>query len=118
MENDMKLGRIAWFEEKDFQSARERGMAFIELDVNDRAQEFLDNVEAIRERSAKYQVPVGAVGRWGSDRICREGICQEELELEYRLIDAAAQLGCGVYITGCNKVEELSYYENCGLAIS
>lgn len=118
MENDMKLGRIAWFEEKDFQSARERGMAFIELDVNDRAQEFLDNVEAIRERSAKYQVPVGAVGRWGSDRICREGICQEELELEYRLIDAAAQLGCGVYITGCNKVEELSYYENCVLAIS
>ncbi len=23
-----------------------------------------------------------------------------------------------MYITGCNKVEELSYYENCGLAIS
>ena len=49
----MKLGRIAWFEEKDFQSAKERGMAFIELDVNDRAGEFLDNVETIRERSAK-----------------------------------------------------------------
>ena len=37
----MKLGRIAWFEENDFRSAKERGMAFIEIDVNDRAQEFL-----------------------------------------------------------------------------
>ena len=101
----MKLGRIAWFEEKDFQSAKERGMAFIELDVNDRAQEFLDNVDAIRDRSVKYQMPIGAVGRWGSDRICRDGIREEELELEYKLIDAAAKLECGVYITGCNLLE-------------
>ena len=91
----MKLGRIAWFEEKDFQSAKERGMAFIELDVNDRAQEFLDNVDAIRDRSVKYQMPIGAVGRWGSDRICRDGIREEELELEYKLIDAAAKLAKG-----------------------
>ena len=114
----MKLGRIAWFEEKDFQSARERGMEFIELDVNDRAQEFLDNVDVIESRSRQSQMPIGAVGRWGSDRIGKDGICQEELALEYRLIDAAARLGCGVYITGCNYVEELSYYENCTLAIS
>ena len=114
----MKLGRIAWFEEADFQSAKERGMEFIELDVNDRAELFLENVDAVRSRSESYGIPVGAVGRWGSNRICQEGICQEELELEYRLIDAAAQLGCDVYITGCNYVEELSYYENCSLAIS
>ena len=114
----MKLGRIAWFEEADFKSARERGMEFIELDVNDRAGVFLENVDVIRGRSEAYQMPIGAVGRWGSDRICKDGIRQEELELEYRLIDAAAALNCEVYITGCNYVEELSYYENCGLAIS
>lgn len=114
----MKLGRIAWFEEKDFQSARERGLEFIELDVNHRAQDFLDNMDLIRRRSAEYSMPVGAVGRWGSNRICREGICQDELELECRLIDAAASLECGVYITGCNYVEELSYFDNCRLAIS
>ena len=100
----MKLGRIAWFEEEDFKKAQERGMEFIELDVNDRAQLFLENVELIRKRSAEYKMPIGAVGRWGSDRICRDGICQEELELEYRLIDATAKLGCGIYITGCNYV--------------
>lgn len=114
----MKLGRIAWFEEEDFINAKKRGMEFIELDVNDRALLFLDNVEIIRQRSREYGMPIGAVGRWGSDRIGAEGIRQEELELEYRLIDAAAELECGVYITGCNYVNELSYYENTGLAIS
>ena len=114
----MKLGRIAWFEEADFKSARERGMEFIELDVNVRAVVFLENVDVIRCRSEAYKMPIGAVGRWGSDRICKDGIRQEELELEYRLIDAASALNCEVYITGCNYVEELSYYENCGLAIS
>lgn len=114
----MKLGRIAWFEEADFKSAKERGMEFIELDVNDRAGLFLDNIDTVRQRSLEYQIPIGAVGRWGSNRICKDGICQDELELEYRLIDGAAKLDCGVYITGCNYVEELSYYANCGLAIS
>ena len=61
---------------------------------------------------------MGAVGRWGSDRIDENGIRQEELELEYRLIDATAYLGCDVYITGCNYVESLSYYENCTHAIA
>ena len=67
----MKLGRIAWIEENDFKSAKERGMEFIELDVNDRAQIFLDNVDAIQKRSQEYQVPIGAVGRWGSNRISK-----------------------------------------------
>lgn len=53
----MKLGRIAWFEEEDFKKAQERGMEFIELDVNDRAQLFLENVELIRKRSAEYKMP-------------------------------------------------------------
>lgn len=114
----MQLGRIAWFTEEDFKSAKEQGMEFIELDVNNRAQEFLDNVTLIRHRSIAYQIPIGAVGRWGSMRICKDGICQDELNLEYKLIEAAACLNCGVYITGCNYVEELSYYENCSLAIS
>lgn len=113
----MKLGRIAWITEEDFRSAKERGMAFIELDVNDRAQEFLDHAAEIKERSQRYETPVGAVGRWGSDRITADGINEEELTLEKRLIDETANLGCGIYITGCNYVEALSFYENCTLAI-
>lgn len=55
----MKLGRIAWFEEEDFRSAKERGMEFIELDVNDRAQVFLDNVDAIQRGARNTRCPWG-----------------------------------------------------------
>ena len=114
----MELGMINWIREEDFAKVHEKGLSFVELDVNDRAQEFLDNLEQTAEYSRRYQVLVGAVGRWGSDRIDENGIRQEELELEYRLIDATAYLGCDVYITGCNYVDSLSYYENCTHAIA
>lgn len=114
----MELGIITWIEEENFRMAKEKGLSFVELDVNSRAEEFLDRLDEIVDRSRRYEMERGAVGRWGSDRISGDGICREELELELRLIDAAAKLGCGVYITGCNFVEELSYYENCSLAIS
>lgn len=114
----MKLGMITWIEESDFQRAKEKGLEFVELDVNNRAEEFLEHLEDIREYSKKYEMPVGAVGRWGSDRITAEGINQEELELECRLIDAAAKLDTKVYITGCNYVETLSYLENCQYAVA
>ncbi|MBS6196459.1 MAG: sugar phosphate isomerase/epimerase [Clostridiales bacterium] len=114
----MNLGIISWIGEEDFKKVKERGLSFVELDVNDRAEEFLANLESTKEYSKKYELPVGAVGRWGSDRICKDGICEEELSLEYKLIDATAALDCDVYITGCNYVEELSYYENVRFAIA
>lgn len=114
----MELGIIGWIQESYFKKAKERGLSFIELDVNDRAEEFLAHFEDVKTYSEKYQMPIGAVGRWGSDRIDKEGIRKEELELEYRLIDAAAGLNCDIYITGCNYVEEISYYENIRYAIA
>lgn len=114
----MELGIISWLDEEDFRKAKERGLSFVELDVNDRAEEFLERLEEVAGYSVKYEMPVRAVGRWGSARIGKDGICEDELLLECRLIDAAKRLGCGIYITGCNYVEELSYYENCRLAIA
>ena len=114
----MELGIISWIEEENFRKAKELGLSFVELDVNDRAEEFLSHLDQVISFSKAYEMPVGAMGRWGSDRINKDGIRQEELELEYRLIDAASRLECGVYITGCNYVEELSYYENCSFAIA
>lgn len=114
----MKLGIISWITEEDFIKVKEKGLSFVELDVNDRAEEFLAHVDEVKEYSEKYELPVQAVGRWGSGRICKEGICEEELALECRLIEATAKVGSDIYITGCNYVDELSYYENCRLAIS
>lgn len=113
----MKLGIIGWINEQDFKRAKEKGLEFIELCVNERDQAFLDNVDKIKDYSQKYEMPIGSVGRWGKDKIQATGIIEEELTLEYQLIEAAAALQSEVYITGCNYVEEISYYENCTLAI-
>lgn len=114
----MKLGMITWIEEEDFKKAKQRGLEFVELDVNNRDAQFLAKLDEIERFSNKYEMPVGAVGRWGSDRITADGINETELMLEYSLIDAAAKLNAPVYITGCNFVEELSYLENCQYAVS
>ena len=36
----MELGIISWIEEENFRKAKELGLSFVELDVNDRAEEF------------------------------------------------------------------------------
>ena len=113
----MELGIISWIHEEDFRAAKEKGLEFVELDVNYRDKEFLENVDNVAAYSKKYEMPVRAVGRWGSTRIDAAGIIEEELELEYRLIDAAAKLQAKIYITGCNFVEELSYMRNCQYAV-
>ena len=98
----MTLGMISWIHEEDFQRVKAKGLSFVELDVNDRVKEFLDALEQTKEYSKKYDLPVAAIGRWGSARIDENGIREEELAIEYSLIDAAAELGTGIYITGCN----------------
>ena len=89
----MTLGMISWIQEEDFKRVKEKGLSFVELDVNDRAEEFLKHVDEIKGYSERYELPV-------------------------QVNAAAAKLGCTIYITGCNYIEELSYYENCSLAIS
>ena len=114
----MRLGICSWFHEEDFRKARHRGLDFIELDVNYLAEEFLAHLDEVERYSKEYQMPVAAIGRWGCKRIDANGILSDSLAVEYRLIDAAARLHSEVYITGCNYVDTLSYYENCTLAIS
>lgn len=111
------LGIIAWIDEEEFRMARERNLDFVELDVNERDGEFFKKFPLVKEYSRKYDMPIGALGRWGTDRITENGINKGELETECKLIDAAKELSCDVYITGCNFVETLSFYENCTLAI-
>lgn len=113
----MKLGMISWITEDCFRNVKEKGLEFIELCVNDRAEEFLTHQNEIKEYIARYELPILSVGRWGGNRISVNGICKEEIELDLKLIDAAADIGCPIFVTGCNYVKELSYYENCTLAI-
>ena len=47
----MTLGMISWIQEEDFKRVKEKGLSFVELDVNDRAEEFLEHVDEIKEYS-------------------------------------------------------------------
>ena len=61
----MTLGIISWIKEEDFINVKEKGLSFVELDVNDRAEEFLAHVDEVKGYSDKYELPVRAIGRWG-----------------------------------------------------
>ena len=117
----MKLGIIAAPNEEGFKMAKEKGLDFLEfcINVNYDAKGFIDSLADIKKWMEIYEVPVDSIGRWGSNRIDSKGeIIQEELEMSYKLIDAANYLGCKNFVCGCNYIKELSYYDNCTAAIN
>jgi sugar phosphate isomerase/epimerase len=115
----MILGIISSPETNSFDQAHEKGLEFVEFCINigSDINDFMDKVPALQKASERTGVKVGSLGRWGSDRINAQGIVEDELQISYRLIDAAAELDCPIFVCGVNYVEELSYYENATLAI-
>ncbi|MEH7083595.1 sugar phosphate isomerase/epimerase [Neobacillus drentensis] len=117
----MQLGIIASPTEESFQRAKQKGLDFIEVCVNDGqdVDAFYQNRGNLLKWKNEYGVSVESIGRWKSLRIDEMGkVIEEELERCYRLIDVARELGCTNFVSGCNYVEELSYYENCTAAIN
>lgn len=117
----MELGIIGAPKEESFRYASEKGLSFLEfcLNIGYNLDEFFGNLEEIKRWINKYNVKVASIGRWGTDRIDKAGnIIEEELQISYKLIDAASELGCKNFVCGCNYIEELSYYENCTAAIN
>ncbi len=117
----MELGIIGPPVEESFKKAAKKELDFLEFCINigHDTQSFFNNVENFKKWIGQYKVKVGSIGRWGSDRIDKEGnIIEEELELSYRLIDVANELACKNFVCGCNYIEGLSYYENSTAAIN
>ena len=52
----MKLGIISWIREEDFIKVKDKGLSFVELDVNDRAEEFLAHVDEVKEYSERSRL--------------------------------------------------------------
>lgn len=116
----MKLGIIALPREESFLFAKQKGLDFVEFCINPGvdAGKFLSDLGKLKEWMEQYGVGIQSIGRWKSERIDRKGnIIGDELELSYKLIDAASSVGCHNFVCGCNYVEELSYYENCTSAV-
>ena len=115
----MKLGMISpSHDAAGIHRIKALGLDYAEFDVNADDISYLNRAE-IRKALSETGVKLGAVGRWGRDRITADGsICAKEQKDEFDLIDMCAELGCPVYITGCNYVDGLSYYQNVSAAIA
>lgn len=115
----MKLGMISpSHDAAGIQRIKALGLDYAEFDVNADDISYLNRAE-IRKALSETGVKLGAVGRWGRDRITADGsICAKEQKDEFDLIDMCAELGCPVYITGCNYVDGLSYYQNVSAALA
>ncbi len=115
----MKLGIITAPTPAGLRRVAELGLEAAEFDLNvgaDLAAVWQDRA-ALRQAAAETGVAVGAIGRWGPDRVSEAGVIEEELQREQQLLALCGELSCPVYITGCNRVEGLSLYDNATLAI-
>lgn len=116
----MKLGMITVPSYDGIYTVHNYGLEAAEfcLNIGVDLQAVRQEVPAIKQAMAETGVTVGSIGRWGPDRIDRNGVIEEELAREESLIDLCRELACPVYVTGCNYVEELSFYQNCTYAIA
>ena len=116
----MVLGIINGWDEGHFQAVHKLGLKTVEycINYNYDSAEVLSRADEIKANSEKYGVKVGAIGRWGMDRLDKDGnVIPEALQHDKNLIDLAHKVGCPVFNTGCNAVEGKTFYENCRLAI-
>ena len=116
----MYLGMINGFDKHGLKETANYGLHAVEFCINceHKTEDVLAQKEEIKENLKKYDIRVGAIGRWGMTRVDKTGeIIPEALQDDKNLIDLAAFLGCPVYNAGCNYTEGYSFYENCQFAI-
>ncbi|MGN1345689.1 MAG: sugar phosphate isomerase/epimerase family protein, partial [Eubacteriales bacterium] len=116
----MKLGIINGWSEESFAYVAQKGLHAVEFccNYNYDSMEVAGHTDEILEREKKYDVAVGAIGRWGQRRIDADGhVIESALQHDKNLIDASSVLGCPVFNAGCNAVEGKSFEENCKIAI-
>ncbi|MBQ3528717.1 MAG: sugar phosphate isomerase/epimerase [Clostridia bacterium] len=121
----MKLGMIMGCEPKSFDEAKELGLDFVEFDLNNPGYwgPMMDDVLPIKEElkaaSERTGIEVGAIGRWGSQIIAKDGSIDEwELNEVKKAIDLTQYLGAHHYLMSCNYVPEITYYQNITSAIN
>ena len=114
----MKLGMISpSHDAQGIERVRGLGLGYAEFDVNGDDISYID-LPSVKKALADTGVRLGAVGRWGRNRILPDGgFDPKEQADEFRLIDLCRETGCPVYICGVNYVEGLSLYANYTAAI-
>ncbi|MEG2118564.1 MAG: hypothetical protein RRY76_05100, partial [Clostridia bacterium] len=116
----MNLGIITNHNRDGIKWVRSLGLGYAEFDVNgDDVSYLTEHSKEINAALSEFDVKLGAIGRWGRNRINSDGSFNEkERDDEFALIDFCAKTDCPVYICGVNYVNELSYYSNITAAIN
>lgn len=120
----MKLGIIMPPKPESFDRAKELGLDFVEFDCNpiqyggQPKADLLASKESIKEASDRTGVEVGAVGRWGSPILDKNGqVIPEEWEEVLAVMEFGQYVGAKHYLCSVNYVKEISYYQNITAAI-
>lgn len=117
----MKLGIIASPDRDGFELAKRHGLSCVEYcyNVGHPVDALWAKRDELKSLIAEYGIGVGSIGRWGSDKIDKDGgIIAEEFDGTKCLIDLCAYLGCPVFVTCVNYVKERTMYENVTSAIN
>lgn len=117
----MKLGIINGWSEECFAEVAKKGLHAIEFccNFNYDSMEVAGHIDEIRDRMKRYDITIGAIGRWGETRIDEDGnVIEKALQHDHNLIDAASALGCPVFNVGCNAAKNKTFEENCQIAIN
>lgn len=117
----MILSIINGWDEAHFKAVAEKGLKGVEFCINyyNDSAAVLAQADAIKGYSQQYGVKVVSIGRWGMERLNENGEpIAEAMQHDRNLVDLAAVVGCPVYNVGMNRVEGLSYYDNCQKGIA
>ena len=114
----MKLGIISDYNKEALAFVKSKHLNQVEFTINHNEKAFFDALSKTNELLDKYDLEVMSIGRWGTDRITKDGINEDEYAINEKMVDACVQLNSPVYVTGVNYVEDLTYEENMSLAIA
>ena len=121
----MRLGIIA--DEptaESFEYAKRLGLDFLEFDCNPEPyggislKDVTATIPEFKEASERTGIPVGAVGRWASPIVAKDGsIDSEEWKNVSGIMDYGYALGAKHYLASVVWVPELTYYQNITASI-
>lgn len=113
----MKLGIISAYDDQSLKRVADFGLSHVEFCINSDHEKLIKAIPQVQDAMKNHGLTLSSLGRWGTERITKDGINQAELGIDLALIKAAHALGSKIYVAGCNQVEALDTKENIKLAI-
>ncbi len=121
----MKLGIIGasfpdQYGPKTFEAVGKLGLDFIEVTCNfdPESEKFIASAKDVRRLVDETGIQIGSVGRWNLENVnCGGKIDEAQFDKNIRLLNATAEVGCPVFVCGCNYDGDVSIYKNYGVAI-